>query len=74
MQASIDAACRRLDVQRHVAEVEERGYTVVPGAIPASLCARARAHMDALLAPPAPEGGGSAGCGHPAAGAGAHPH
>ena len=44
MQASIDAACRRLDVQRHVAEVEERGYTVVPGAIPASLCARARAH------------------------------
>jgi ectoine hydroxylase-related dioxygenase (phytanoyl-CoA dioxygenase family) len=65
MQASIDAACRRLDVQRHVAEVEERGYTVVPGAIPASLCARARAHMDALLAPPAPEGGGSEGCGHP---------
>jgi ectoine hydroxylase-related dioxygenase (phytanoyl-CoA dioxygenase family) len=52
-----------------VAEVEERGYTVVPGAIPPELCVRAVAHMDALLAPPAPEGGGSDGCGHPIPGA-----
>ena len=49
---AVEAARDQLDVGRHVAEVEELGYTVVPGAIPLDLCARARAHMDSLLPPP----------------------
>ena len=61
------AACSSTagDALQHVAEIEECGYTIVPGAIPPELCARAKAHMDAVLEPPAAAGGGSAGCGHP---------
>ena len=37
---------------------------MIPDVVPAELCARARAHMDAVLAPPA-EGGGTAARSHP---------
>ena len=37
---------------------------MIPDVVPAELCARARVHMDAVLAPPA-EGGGTAARSHP---------
>ena len=59
--AAMQAASRDWDV--HAAELEDRGYTIVPDVLPLELCARARDHMDGLLALPAP--GGAASRSHP---------
>jgi len=49
LDAQIAAAASGLDLARHVVEIEEAGYTIVPGVFPPELCARAAAHMDEML-------------------------
>ena len=48
------------DWPRHVAELEDVGFTVVPGVFTQEFCARARAHMDDILAPRDTSKGGAA--------------
>ena len=57
------------DWPRHVAELEDVGFTVVPGVFTQEFCARARAHMDDILAPRDTSKGGAASARHPIPGA-----
>jgi ectoine hydroxylase-related dioxygenase (phytanoyl-CoA dioxygenase family) len=45
------AAAPSRDWGAHAAELEDRGWTVVPDVLPLDLCTRAKAHVDSLLAP-----------------------
>ena len=51
LDASVAAAGAPLDLARHLAEVEDVGFTIVPGVFPLDLCERMAEHTDAMLAP-----------------------
>ena len=57
------------DWPRHVAELEDVGFTVVTDVFTPEFCARARAHLDGILAPRDPSKGGAASARHPIPGA-----